>query len=82
MPNIIFVRALPDWKLEVRFDDGTAGIIDLKDRLFGEMFEPLRDIEYFTKVELDEFGAPTWLNGADLAPDAIYDDLRRVSAMS
>ena len=82
MPNIIYVGALPDWKLEVKFDDGTTGIIDLKDRLFGEMFEPLREIEYFKKVGLDEFGAPSWPNGADLAPDAIYDDLRRISAAS
>ncbi len=47
----------------------------MSDRLFGPMFEPLKDPEFFAQVTVDEYGAPTWPNGADLAPDAIYRQL-------
>jgi glycine/D-amino acid oxidase-like deaminating enzyme len=39
------------------------------------MFEPLRDPEVFSQVGVDEFGAVFWPNGADLAPDALYQHL-------
>jgi hypothetical protein len=62
-------------KLFATFDDGTCGELDLEDRLFGPMFEPLKDPEFFARVRVDEFGAPAWPNGADLAPDVIYEQL-------
>ncbi len=34
----------------------------------GPMLEPLRDGRYFARVFL-EFGAPTWPNGFDIAPE-------------
>jgi hypothetical protein len=40
------------------------------------MFEPLRDVNLFDEVFVDEFGAVCWPNGADLAPDALYDRIR------
>lgn len=66
--------------MRVVFDDGVEGDIDLSDRLFGPVFEPLRDEAEFKKVFVDEFGAIAWPNGADLAPDAIYR--RLTSAVS
>ena len=75
MPRMTQVSALPGYKLSVAFDDGIAGTIELQDRLFGPVFEPLRDETLFARVALDEFGAPFWPNGADLAPDAIYAQL-------
>jgi len=75
MPKIIYVSALSGYRLHVQFDDGTVGEIDLADRLFGPVFEPLRDEDEFKKVGIDEFGAITWPCGADLAPDAIYERL-------
>jgi hypothetical protein len=47
--------------------------LDLSSRLFGPMFEPLRDATYFARVKLDEFGVPCWPNGADLAPETLYN---------
>jgi hypothetical protein len=70
------VSPLDGYRLEVAFEDGTEGIISLKDRLFGPVFEPLRDEALFRQVEVDEFGAICWPNGADLAPDALYAELR------
>lgn len=76
MSRIIRVRPLLGYELEVFFEDGTQGVISLSDRLFGTMFEPLRDPELFNQVAIDEFGAVVWPNGADLAPDALYERLR------
>ncbi len=77
MPKLVHVRALGGYRLNVRFDDGTAGEIDLTDRLFGPVFEPLKDEEMFQQVFVDEFGAIAWPCGADLAPDGVY---RRLTA--
>ena len=71
------VRALEGFRLRISFDDGTCGEIDLSDRLTGPVFEPLKDPKLFGQVAIDEFGAICWPNGADLAPDALYERLKR-----
>jgi len=76
MQGVASVRALDDFQLQVSFKDGTSGIVSLTDRLFGPVFEPLRDPAMFRQVSVDEFGAVCWPNGADLAPDALYEQVR------
>ncbi len=66
------VEALKGHRLRVEFEDGVGGEVDLSDRLFGPVFEPLKDEDFFRRVEIDEFGAVCWPNGADLAPDALH----------
>jgi hypothetical protein len=75
MEKIVKVKALDGYHLYLEFEDGLQGEIDLSARLFGPMFEPLRDPEFFSRVGLDEFGVICWPNGADLAPDALYQNL-------
>ncbi|MBW3538944.1 MAG: DUF2442 domain-containing protein [Planctomycetes bacterium] len=76
MQRVVSVHPREDCHLEVVFDDGTAGVVSLEDRLFGPMFEPLKDPAFFRQVFVDEFGAVCWPNGADLAPDALYQQLQ------
>ncbi len=41
--------------------------------MWGEMFEPLRDPEYFQRFEVHaDLNTLTWPNGADLAPEYLY----------
>lgn len=80
MRRVVSAQALDGYRLEATFDDGTSGAVSLKDRLFGPVFEPLRDPAYFRQVFVDEFGAICWPNGADLAPDALYARVRDASA--
>lgn len=75
MEKVIFVQALEGFQLKVRFDDGVEGVIDCSGKLYGSVFEPLRDPDLFAQVDIDEFGAVIWPNGADLAPDAMHDNL-------
>ena len=72
-PRIIEVSHLADYVLFLRFADGTEGQIDLAEELWGEVFEPLRDVSRFREVRLHpELGALTWPNGADFAPEFVY----------
>ena len=80
MWRMVSVKALPDYRLAVEFADGVHGVVDLSGDLWGPMFEPLKDPERFAEVSLDELGAPRWPNGADLAPDAIYEEIKSASA--
>jgi uncharacterized protein DUF2442 len=42
------------------------------------VFEPLRDADFFAKVELDEeLGTIVWPNGADLAPETLHEWVTR-----
>lgn len=64
------LERLGGFRLRVRFTDGSEGTHDFSALLNepGPMVEPLRDESYFARVFL-EFGAPTWPNGFDIAPE-------------
>ncbi len=61
----------------MKFSDGLVGTVCLQDELFGPMFEPLKDPLVFSQVSIDEYGAVCWLNGADIDPYALYQDVKR-----
>ncbi len=66
-------RYLEDYKIELKFNDGKKGIVDLQSELYGTMFEPLKDKSIFSKVKVDEdLETIAWENGADLAPEFLY----------
>lgn len=79
METIIKIEARTGLSLYLEFSDGTRGVVDLSDKLRGPIFERVRDPDFFRAVTLDEFGAPSWPNGADWAPDALYRELRQRS---
>lgn len=66
-------RYLNNYCIEVVFNNGKQGIADLSEVLRGKVFEPLKNIELFTKFKVDaELETIVWENGADLAPEYIY----------
>ena len=63
-------RYVAGYTIWLRFSDGAEGEVDLSAELYGEVFEPLRDIEAFKKFRLDpEMETIAWPNGADIAPE-------------
>lgn len=76
MDKVIKVKPLKGYRLEVTFSDGVRGVVSIENRLFGPVFEPLKDPAYFAKVSIDEYGVICWPNGADLAPDALHESLK------
>jgi hypothetical protein len=60
--------------LALVFNDGTKKTVDVLPLLEGPVFEPLRDDEQFARVQLDPVcGTVVWPNGADFAPEALYE---------
>jgi hypothetical protein len=71
--KIIAVDILDRYSLRVHFDNGTVKEIDLEPVLYGELYEPLRDPDFFRQVMVDdEVGTIVWPNGADFDPDMLY----------
>ncbi len=71
--HVIHVAYLQDYKLSLTFNDGAIKQIDLKDELYGEVFEPLKDINLFKQVTLNpDTNTIEWNNGADFAPEFLY----------
>jgi hypothetical protein len=70
LTKIVHLETLRDFRLRVRFSDGSEGTHDFAALAQepGPMIEPLRAPDYFTRVLL-EFGALTWPNGFDIAPE-------------
>ena len=74
IPVVTEVHVIHPYILEVHFRDGACRRVDLKDELYGEVFEPLKDPEFFAKATVDhEIGTVVWPNGADLAPEFLYE---------
>jgi Protein of unknown function (DUF2442) len=81
------IEKLGGFRLRVRFNDGSEGVHDFVAMVQepGSTLEPLRDEGDFARVFL-EFGAPTWPNGFDVAPERLRREmeaangLRRVAA--
>lgn len=56
--------------IRLKFRDGTAGEIDLEPELWGEVFEPLKDLEFFKQFRIHpKFHTLVWPNDADFAPE-------------
>ena len=74
------VSALPEARLRATFVDGTAGEVHMHSflsnpKVDGTVFESLRDPAIFAQARV-VLGSVQWPNGADLAPDAMYDAIR------
>jgi len=79
--RVTSVTILPDAQFEVTFVDGTSGKVDMQaflssSKVEGTVFEPLRDPTVFADARV-VMGAIQWPSGADLAPDAMYDAIRK-----
>jgi hypothetical protein len=60
----------------VRFTDGLEGVVRFPPEFFQGVFSHLSDWPRFKEVTVIN-GAVTWPGGLDLAPDAMYEDIRQ-----
>ena len=71
-------RALPSYRLWVRFDDGVEGEVDLRDLVMGDQRQIVAELRvqaafFAIRVEHDTV---VWDNGFDLAPEYLRANLR------
>jgi hypothetical protein len=72
--HVTQARYCGDYKVWVAFNDGAEGEIDVSSELYGELFEPLKDKEFFRSFTL-EGHTLSWSNGADFAPEFLREQL-------
>jgi len=77
IPRVVAAEHVRDYVVHIRFADGMEGDIDLRNELDGEVFEPLRDTDYFKRLAVNsELHTITWPNGADFAPEFLYEKVK------
>ncbi len=70
IPRVIDARYEHDFVIHLKFSDGTEGEVDLEQELYGEVFQPLVDLDYFKLHTL------TWPNGAEFAPEFLFEKMK------
>ena len=83
LTKVVRLEKLGGFRLRVRFSDRSEGVHDFVAMVEqpGPMLEPLRDETYFARVFL-EFGAPTWPNGFDIAPEWLRREMVAAGELS
>ncbi len=72
MVKITKVSVSKNYRLEVAFDDGVCGVVDLSDLVGKGVFALWRDPHIFEQVQIGSFGELVWLDKIDLCPDSLY----------
>ncbi|MBK8101277.1 MAG: DUF2442 domain-containing protein [Planctomycetes bacterium] len=74
IPKLTSAEYLRDYTIRLEFADGVVGDVDLRAELWGEVFEPLQDVELFRRFRLDdELNTIVWPSGADMAPEFLHE---------
>lgn len=71
-PAVKKVTPIENYLLEIEFDNGELGTLDMKPFLDFGVFQRLKDVDSFKHVRVS-FDTIEWDNGVDLDPEFIYD---------
>ena len=63
---------LNNYRIKLTFNNGKIKTVDLKDELSGSVYEPLRQLDFFKKFQI-KYNTIEWENGADYAPEYLYE---------
>jgi Protein of unknown function (DUF2442) len=72
MHKVAHVKLLADYRLDLTFDDGRAGIVDLSHLAGHGVFAAWTDYAIFKQVRIGAAGELVWNEQIDLCPDALY----------
>jgi hypothetical protein len=67
-------KVVAPYTLRIKFNDNSVRLINFWPVLRGELYGPLRDLDFFNQVRLDtEAGTLVWPNDADFDPATLHD---------
>lgn len=72
MFHLLEVKALSDYKIWVRFDDGVEGEVDLSHLAGRGVFSPWQDYKVFQRVRIGLGGEIAWSKEMELCSDSLY----------
>ena len=72
MRKISEVKVLQGYRLELVFDDGVSGIVDLSGLVGKGVFTIWSDRRIFEQVQIGSFGELIWGDQIDLCADSLY----------
>jgi hypothetical protein len=72
MKKICKVKVLPGYRLDLEFEDGVSGTVDLSENVGKGVFALWRDPLFFEQVAIGSAGELVWGEKIDLCPDALY----------
>ncbi|MFQ5739841.1 MAG: DUF2442 domain-containing protein [Acidobacteriota bacterium] len=72
MPRLLEVKPQPQFKLWVRYDDGSQGEVDLADLAGRGVFTSWNTPGRFETVSVGPQGQLSWSDDIELCPDATY----------
>ena len=70
--KITHARTLPNFQLELQFDNGECGIVDVPSFVSKGVFAAWKTPGGFESVSVTDEGAVEWPGEIDLCPDALY----------
>ena len=70
--EVVKAEYLMDYKIKLWFNNHVIKVVDLVNSLNGEAFAQLKNIENFKSFTI-KFNTIEWENGADLAPEYLYE---------
>jgi len=79
LPLVTKAEYRGDFKIHLAFNDGTEAVVDFADWLEGAIFDPVKDPRFFQRFFV-EAGAVVWPNGADIAPETLYERAKSIAA--
>ena len=72
LPSVVQAEYRGGYRIHLFFNDSSEKTVDFREWLESPVFEPLKDPNYFKRFFVDG-GTVVWPNGADIAPETLYD---------
>ena len=79
MQRAVAVKAMSNYLLLVKFDNGEQRIYNCYPLLENKLYSELKDIEFFKTVHIDEMGVVCWNDATDINPYELYENSESLS---
>ena len=76
-PKPLEVKALKNYLIYIRFENGEEKIYDMKEDLEYPFFRNLKDIEKFKRIKISGINIE-WESGEDIAPENLFNNSKPI----